>query len=546
MNPQSKLEELLKLEVENEIVEFKEAKTQFDKDKLGKYFSALTNEANLKGRDSAWLILGVKDTRKIVGTKITDKQLNEYKQEISKHTSPKCNFLQDHRISTSNGEVILLELPAASKGYPVSWKGHWYGRDGESLVALHDFEYERIKRQLDTEDWSADIVSSATLDDLSPEAIAFARIQFKEKHPRLKDEIDRWSDSVFLDKAKLTIKGKITNTAILLLGKSESEHLISPAVARITWILKDRDNVEKDYEHFYCPFVTAVEKVSAKIRNLKYRYIAGNTLFPEEVDQYDPYIIREALNNCIAHQDYTMGGKIVVVESEDGWLSFTNVGKFIPNSVEEVVIQDSPEPTYRNSFLVTAMVNLNMIDTIGSGIKKMFNIQRHKFFPLPDYDLSDERVKAVFFGKLIDVNYAKKLAELPELSLEEIMLLDKVAKQKSLSSEAIQILRSKRLIEGRRPNYHISSDIAKATNQEDDYIKLRGIENAYIQKIIIDYLSKFGGTLRKDLEVLLMPKLSEGLSDIQKRDKIKNQLQELKRKKVIYVEGKEWRLVKSQ
>lgn len=546
INPQSKLEELLKLEVENEIVEFKEAKNQFDKDRLGKYFSALSNEANIKGRASAWLVLGINDSKKAVGTKITDKQLNEYKQEISKHTSPKCNFLQDQRINTPSGEVILLEIPAASKGYPVSWKGHWYGRDGESLVALHDFEYEKIKKQLDTEDWSAKIVDSATLAELSPEAIAFARTQYKEKHPKLKDEIAQWSDAVFLDKAKLTIKGKITNTAILLLGNPESEYLIGPAVARITWILKDRDNVEKDYEHFYCPFVTTVQQVSTKIRNLKYRYIAGNTLFPEEVDQYDPYIIREALNNCIAHQDYTMGGKIVIVESEDGWLAFTNVGKFIPNSIEEVVIQDSPEPTYRNSFLVAAMVNLNMIDTIGSGIKKMFNIQRYKFFPLPDYDLTGDRVKVVFFGKLLDINYARKLAELPELSLEDIILLDKVAKQKALSSEAIQILRSKRLIEGRKPNYHISSDIAKVTNQEDDYIKLRGIENAYIQKIIIDYLSKFGGTLRKDLEAVLMPKLSEGLSDIQKRDKIKNQLQELKRKKVIYVDGKEWRLTKSR
>lgn len=191
--------------------------------------------------------------------------------------------------------------------------------------------------------------------------------------------------------------------------------------------------------------------------------------------------------------------------------------------------------TYHSITLI--LVNLNMIDTIGSGIKKMFNIQRHKFFPLPDYDLSADKVKAVFFGKLIDVNYAKKLAQLPELSLEEIMLLDKVAKQKQLSNEAIQALRSKGLIEGRRPNYHISSDIAKATNQEDDYIKLRGIENAYIQKIIIDYLSKFGGTLRKDLEALLMPKLSEGLSDTQKRDKIKNQLQELKcKKEFMYME----------
>ncbi|WP_312747950.1 RNA-binding domain-containing protein [Sphingobacterium multivorum] len=522
INPQSKLAELLKLEVENEIVEFKEAKTQFDKDKLGKYFSALSNEANIKGRANAWLVLGINDAKKVVGTKITDKQLNEYKQEISKHTSPKCNFLQDHKMDTPNGEVILLEIPAASKGYPVSWKGHWYGRDGESLVALHDFEYEKIKKQLDTEDWSAKIVDTATLDNLSSGAIAFARSQYKEKHPKLKDEIDQWSDEVFLDKAKLTIKGKITNTAILLLGNPESEYLIGPAVARVTWILKDRDNVEKDYEHFYCPFVTTVQQVSTKIRNLKYRYIAGNTLFPEEVDQYDPYIIREALNNCIAHQDYSMGGKIVVVESEDGWLAFTNVGKFIPNSVEEVVIQDSPEPTYRNSFLVAAMVNLNMIDTIGSGIKKMFNIQRYKFFPLPDYDLTGDRVKVVFFGKLLDINYARKLAELPELSLEDIILLDKVAKQKRLSDIEIKLLRRKNLIEGRKPNFHISTVVAGVTGEKATYIKQRGFKDEHYKKMILEYLEKYGQASKQEIGDLILDILPSVLDEKKKQNKIRN------------------------
>ena len=522
MKALSILTELLDLEAENEIVEFKEAKNQFDKDKLGRYFSALSNEANLKDRSSAWFVFGVNDYRKIVGTKLTAKQLNEYKQEISKHTSPKCNFIRDHRVNTPDGDVILLEIPPAPRGYPVSWKGHRYGRDGESLVALHDFEYEKIKKQLDIEDWSTQIVVSATLDDLSPEAIAFARRQYKEKHAKLRVDVDRWSDTVFLDKAKLTIKGQITNTAILLLGKPESEHLISPAVARITWILKDRDNVEKDYEHFYCPFVTAVEQVSAKIRNLKYRYITSNTLFPEEVDQYDPYIIREALNNSIAHQDYTKGGKIIVVENEDGWLSFTNVGSFIPNSIEEVVIQDSPEPTYRNSFLVTAMVNLNMIDTIGSGIKKMFNIQRHKFFPLPDYDLSDDKVKALFLGKLVDVNYARKLAELPELSLEEILMLDKVAKRRPLSDEAIQVLRSKKLIEGRKPNFHISTVVADVTGEQATYIKQRGFKDEHYKKMILEYLEKYGQASKQEINGLIIDILPSVLDAKKKENKIRN------------------------
>jgi ATP-dependent DNA helicase RecG len=32
----------------------------------------------------------------------------------------------------------------------------------------------------------------------------------------------------------------------------------------------------------------------------------NDSLFPEEVDMYAPYIIRESLNNCIAHQDYEL------------------------------------------------------------------------------------------------------------------------------------------------------------------------------------------------------------------------------------------------
>src|SRR5690606_4846060 len=174
--------------------------------------------------------------------------------------------------------------------------------------------------------------------------------------------------------------------------------------------------------------------------NLKYRYIK-DTLFPEEVDQFDAYIIREALNNSIAHQDYTLGGKIVVVENEDGILSFSNSGTFIPKSVEEVVTKDIPEEKYRNPFLAEAMVNLNMIDTIGSGIKRMFNIQRKKYFPLPEYNLDNRKVQVTIIGKVIDVNFARKLAQLPSLTLEEIICLDKVAKHKILNDEEAKSLK---------------------------------------------------------------------------------------------------------
>lgn len=373
-------------------------------------------------------------------------------------------------------------------------------------------------------------------------------MQYAEKNQKLRDEIIQWDDKTFLNKAKLTIDGKITNAAILLLGKPESEHFISPAVATITWILKDKDGIEKDYEHFSCPLILSIEEVYKKVRNIKYRYIQDNSLFPEEVQQYDPYTIREALNNCIAHQDYTMGGKIVLVENEDGYLVFTNSGDFIPGTIEKVIDSDAPEAIYRNPFLANAMVNLNMIDTIGSGIKRLFMIQQGKFFPLPEYDLSNHAVKLTITGKVLDLNYARKLAADKTLSLSDIMLLDKVQKQKPLTDSEFKYLKAKKLIEGRKNNYIISSTVAKVTHQESDYMRLRGITDDYCKKMILDFIKEFKSARRANLEEFLLPKLPDNLNEQQKKDKIKNLLQTLKKEKKIILQEKnrEWILSSSK
>ena len=516
------LDDLLGLPTENEVVEFKEAKQQYDKNKLGTYFSALANEANLANKNSAFLVFGIKDNKTLVGTSISDKQLNDYKQEIAAHTSPKLNFISSKRYNRDGKEIIVLEIPAAPKGMPVSWKGFKYGRDGESLGALNDEEYQRIKDQVIKTDWSAQIIDDASISDLSQNAIKEARKRFSQKNKNLEEEIQAWSDVVFLNKARLTINGKITNTTILLLGKPESEHYINPARATITWILKDSDNIEKDYEHFTCPLLLNVEGIGKKIRNLKYRYISDSSLFPDEVDQYDPYIIREALNNCIAHQDYTLGGKIVVVENENSTLIFSNSGEFIPKSVEAVIKADAPEQNYRNPFLTNAMVGLNMIDTIGSGIKRMFKIQSEKFFPLPEYEFEEQKVKVTIIGKVLDINYARKLAQLSNLSLNEIILLDKVAKNKHLTKEEAQMLKSKGLVEGRRPNLHISSKVAKATDEKGDYIKMRGFKDDHYKKMILNYLGKYNSASKRDLEKLILDILPEVLDEQQKNNKLRN------------------------
>ncbi|SKA88384.1 ATP-dependent DNA helicase RecG [Thiothrix eikelboomii] len=537
------LDHLLSVTAESEIVEFKEAKNQFDSNELGKYFSALSNEANLRGLESSWLVMGVSNTRKIVGTAYLSslKLINECKASIAQHTTGRITFREIHEFIHPSGRILLFQIPNAPKGFPIAWKGHYYGRDGEQLNALNLEEIERIRSQSTKEDWSAGICHGATLNDLSKVAILQAREAFKKKNQNLASNVDEWDDVIFLNKAKILINGKVTRTAILLLGLPESEHFISPAIARISWILKNKDNEPKDYEHFTCPFLLSAQSVFNKIRILKYRYMQEHSLFPEEVDQYHPYLIREALNNCIAHQDYSLAGKINVIENENDCLVFSNQGSFIPRSIDAVIRANAPESIYRNPFLSNAMVNLNLIDTIGSGIRRMFTIQREKFFPLPEYDLDNERVEVTITGKILDLNYAKKLAQKPSLKLEDIILLDKVQKHKRLTDTEIKYLKKHKLIEGRKPNFHISSSVAAATGQQDTYMKMRGLDDSYYKKLIQEYLTKFGHGKRADFDNLLLDKLPSSLDEQQKLNKVKNILQDLKNQKVIKLsKNKTW------
>lgn len=527
------LDEFLSLPSETEWLEFKEAKDNYDFNKLGEYFSALSNEANLKGKPYGWLIFGIDNkTRNIVGTRYRPHRnnLDSLKLEIANKTTNRITFMEIHELLLPEGRVIMFQIPAAPKGIPIAWEGHYYGRDGQSIGALNLQEIEQIRNQVKTYDWSAQICDGATIHDLNKDAIIKAREKYKEKSPQKRQEVNEWDDVVFLNKAKITIHDKITRTAIILLGKEESEHFLSPSVAKISWILKGENGLEKDYEHFGPPFLLNSDAVYSKIRNLKYRYLLNNTLFPTEITQYEPYVIREALHNCIAHQDYELKGRIHVMEKPDE-LIFANLGSFIPGSIEKVIEQNAPQEYYRSQFLVNAMVNLNMIDTIGSGIKKMFTLQRNRHFPMPDYDLSEpDKVKVRILGKVLDENYTKMLINNTNLDLKTVIYLDKVQKKEKLTREEFKVLKAQKLIEGRYPNLFVAAKIAAVTGDKASYIKNRAFDKEHYKKMIIAFIKEYRAASRQDINNLIIDKLSDALDEKQKRNKITNLLSEMAKK----------------
>lgn len=528
---------------ENEVVEFKEANNDFDKDKIGRYFSAISNESNLKNMQYGWLVFGVRDKDKaIVGSNYRTKGngLEKLKEEIAKNTTGGISFIDIFEVfvevGNENKRVIMMQIPSAVAGIPTGWNDHYYGRNGDSLGALSMDEMERIRGQ-ENRDWSKKIIENASIDHLDKSAISLARKNYKEKMGKsyIGKEVDEMTDYEFLEKMKLIQNGKITNAAMLLLGNEDYDYLFDYA-PEASWRIYGSDNEIKDYEIFKIPFITLSDRIFSKIRNLTYRYMANElTLFPFETKQYDIWLLRELMNNCIAHTDYTKHGRIYLNEREDE-ITFKNPGTFLPGSIEVALNINYNPPFYRNQLLAEAMVKFNMIDTQSMGIRRVYKIQKEKYFPLPDYDLSQtDTVSVTVFGKILDENYTKLLYNNPNYDLQTVYLIDQVQKHRKISTKDKKYLRKLGVIEGERNNIYISSALAKELDSKSEYIKTKAFENAYYEKLIIEYLIKFESATIKELRELLYSKLSDNLNDGQKDNKIRSMLRSLRKQEKVEV-----------
>ncbi len=530
--------------------EFKNLKNSFSGDEKDDVISYVSAIANMEG---GHLVIGVKDkTLEIVGTDT----YNYDRQKTILRLAERCVNLSTEGLvveefitDDTNKKVWVIHIPKHRSKLPVYAHNKAWQRIEDSLVELTQ---ERLNAILEENspvfDWSAELVTNATLEDLEPKALEKARTEYKTVHPRLAEEVDKWDDFELLCRAGVAVKDKLTRAAILLLGKETSAHLISPAVATITWVLVDEHNEKIDYEHFHSPFILTVDEALSRIRNLNQRILPGGTLFPDVVKQYDEYSIREILHNCIAHQDYTMHERITMVE-EPNSVTFANGGFFLPGTVRNAIEQNGPQKFYRNYALCQGMVNFNMIDTIGRGIRKVFTEQQKRFFPMPDYQIDQAKREVVvkIYGKLINEKYYQLLKANPDLSLYDCIALDMVQKQEQIDKETATRLRKLHLIEGRYPKLFLSAYVAKTANRDElktEYIKNRSFNDQHFKEMIVSYLQSFGGATRTELNTLLKTKLSDVLTDKQKIRKVGNLLAAMKKDRVIQLSnGKRWILV---
>ena len=527
--------------------EFKNLKNSFcgnEKDDVISYVSAI---ANMEG---GHLVIGVHDkTLEIVGTDT----YNYDRQKAILRLTERCVNLSTEGLDIdefitddTNRKIWVIHIPKHLPKRPVFAHNKAWQRIEDSLVEMTT---ERMSAILDEPifsetDWSAQIVSDATIDDLDEVAIAKARMMFKKVHSRIPEaEVNAWTVETFLSKCGIMKNGGITRAAIILLGKYESAFKLRPAVAQVTWTRRDEKQDVVDYEHFTVPFILTVDEILSKIENLTMREMPGGTLFPDTMKQYDDYTIREALHNCIAHQDYTMQQRINFVENPT-YLYYSNAGTFIPGTLENALTNEEPQAYFRNECLCRAMVDFNMIDTVSRGIKKMFNEQWRRHFPMPDYEIDarNRKVSVRIYGNEINKQYTNLLKTNNSLTLWDCISLDAVQKGRTIHEDVAQDLLNRGLIEGEAPNYTISLGIAKATRQLQDYTKQKGLDKEKIKQMILQYLKNAGtdGAKRDSIYEYVKDVMPQVKTHEQQLRLLGDILSALSVDKLIYAKGRIW------
>jgi ATP-dependent DNA helicase RecG len=527
--------------------EFKNLKNSFcgdEKDDVISYVSAI---ANMEG---GHLVIGVHDkTLDIVGTDT----YNYDRQKAILRLTERCVNLSTEGLDIdefvtddTNRKVWVIHIPKHLPKRPVFAHNKAWQRIEDSLVEM---TAERMSAILDEPifsetDWSAQIVADAMIEDLDEVAIAKARMMFKKVHSRIPEaEVNAWTVETFLSKCGIMKNGGITRAAIILLGKYESAFKLRPAVVQVTWTRRDEKQDVVDYEHFTVPFILTVDEILSKIENLTMREMPGGTLFPDTMKQYDDYTIREALHNCIAHQDYTMQQRINFVENPT-YLYYSNAGSFIPGTLENALTNEEPQAYFRNECLCRAMVDFNMIDTVSRGIKKMFNEQWRRHFPMPDYeiDAKNRKVSVRIYGNEINKQYTNLLKTNDSLTLWDCISLDAVQKGRTIHEDVAQNLLNRGLIEGEAPNYTISLGIAKATNQLQGYTKQKGLDKEKMKQMILQYLKNAGtdGAKRDSIYEYIKDVMPQVKTHEQQLRLLGDILSALSVDKLIYAKGRIW------
>ncbi|MCX4333835.1 MAG: putative DNA binding domain-containing protein [Bacteroidales bacterium] len=474
------------------------------------YVVALCNE---KGGS---LVIGMDDKfpHKVIGTKQNEGCIGELEANIYRDTGirPDIYELYENE-SDRQGRVLVIDVPSRPTGTVFKFEDVALMRVGEELKPMSDEVYLSIIQEKEP-DFSQQICKYATIDSLDKEAIGVLKDKYakKQNNPRFLS----LSNEQILNDLGLVIDGQVSNAAVILLGREDFIKEYYPQAAIMLEFRHSDSQITFDNRVVYRqPFFLMIEQLwhDIDLRNGSFSIKEGPYIF--DVPYFNEEVIRESINNAVAHRDYNRNSETVIKQYPQK-LVITNAGGF-PYGVTIENILTTPS-TPRNRLLSDVLSKTGIVERSGQGVDKIFYNTLSEGKAAPDYSHSDAfKVELVLSSIMYDKAFAlfiesiqQNLTEENKLSVFEIIALDKIRRNsdtKIIDKTIINKLIDRNLIEKRGKtngiHYILCRSYYEFTGNEAEYSKKSDWDLSQMTSIILPYLQKYNKAKMGDFVKLL-------------------------------------------
>lgn len=473
------------------------------------YVIALCNEGG------GSLVIGMEDAypHKVVGTKQNEGSIGQLESDIYRDTEIRPHVYELYENpELKQGRVLVIDVPSRPIGVVFKYEDVPLMRVGEELKPMSDEVYLKIIQEKEP-DFSQQICKEATIDDLDEQAIDILRHKYatKQNNPSFltlpKEQI--------LSDLDLIVGEKVTNAAIILVGKKEAIKRFLPQAAIMLEYRNTENQITFDNRSKYDqPFYIMIDQLwhDIDLRNGKFPVKEGPYIF--DIPYFNEEVIREAVNNAIAHRDYRKESEIVIKQYPQKFV-ISNAGGFPLGVTLDNLLTVSSTP--RNRLLADVLSKTGIVERSGQGIDKIFKNTISEGKQKPDYSQSDRfhvelALSAVIKDRAFALFIESEQAQLPEeqkLSVFEIMALANILEDKTneVNKATIESLLRRGLIEkhGKTKGtyYILSKNYYDFTGDMAIYAQKTEWNTAQASMIIIPYLLKFQQAKMKDFSDLM-------------------------------------------
>jgi ATP-dependent DNA helicase recG-related protein len=510
MNRRRTIEELKTLRESEDKVEFKEAKNGTfsynggDKAKpadrrrciLG-YVVAFCNEGG------GSLVFGMHDKypHKVVGTSLAQDGLGELENKIYRDIGIRPTIYELYEDEAAKrGRVLVIDVPGRPVGRVFKFEDVPLMRVGEELRPMSDEMLRAIFTEQE-QDFSAEVCREASLSDLSSEAITILKQKYaaKQGNPAFLS----LPDTQVLSDLRLVTDHKVTYAALILLGREERLQQLLPQSRVILEYRKSEGIIPYSNRiEYQQPFYLMIDQLwhDINLRNDKLDVNEGSYIF--NIPSFSEEVIREAINNAVAHRDYRRMGETFILQYADK-LVVKNAGGFPLGVTPENLLRVQSTP--RNRLLADVLAKTGIVERSGQGVDKIYRNMLSEGKDEPDYSHSDEfKVELHLSAVIKDVAFAQFLTseqrELPEedrLSVFDVLALSQIKEDKraDIESSILESLLKRGMIErhGRTKGvyYVLSKSYYEYAGKEGEYTRQASWTVEQASSLILGHLSSF-------------------------------------------------------